>query len=181
VSVSKRKRRVRYARLAIALGLVVWGSMHSGRASAAVHSFPPEAAQGHIVRAVDPAAGRVLGGMTSQHWPVIMTLSGNEKSMDARVALDMGCTSGNDWTAPDGWSRISVPANGKVNVSQAVRPYAGSGGSVSITGGLDSLSGKLNRKRGTFSGVWELQLNFASSNGQTDSCDSGRVSFSVRL
>lgn len=181
MSVRRRKHRVRYVRLVIGLVLIVWGATHTGHASAAVHSLRPHVRQSHIARAADPTAGHVLGGMTRQHWPVIMTVAPTGKQFTAEIALDMHCTSGDTWTAPDGWFGVAIPASGSINVEQAIPSIPGSGTQDSITGGLHTLKGKLNRKRATFSGVWELKLNFASSTGQTDSCDSGPVSFSVRL
>ena len=148
MSASKRTRRVRYARLVIVAGALIWGATNSGGASAAVSSAP-HLPPNRVARAADPAAGRVLGGVTSQHWPVIMTLSSNGRQMGGQVAIDLHCTSGGSFTAWDGWTGIAVPASGSVNVEQAFPPIAGSGGSDSITGGLHTLKGKLNRKQGT--------------------------------
>ena len=43
--------------------------------------------QARIATAGDLTAGRVLGGMTAQQWPVVVMLSGNGRHMGARAAL----------------------------------------------------------------------------------------------
>jgi hypothetical protein len=146
------------------------GVTHVGKASAMPTRGP-----------VDHAAGKVLGGVTAQNWPVIVSVSSNGKKLSAQVAFDMTCTAGDAWTAPDGWIKVPIPASGTVHAVAAVPPTAGSGGQDSITGGLDTMNGKLNRRGATFSGTWELQLNFTSPSGQPDACDSGLVRFSARL
>jgi hypothetical protein len=156
------------------------GAAHVDKAGAALMN--PHFRGASMAIAGSPGAGRVLGGMTAQQLPVVMTLSRNGRQMTARVALDMHCTSGNEWVAPDGWNRITVSSSGKVHAVGPVPPVAASSPDESaITGGLDDLEGTLNRQRATFSGSWELQLNFASPTGQSDSCDSGRVRFRVQL
>jgi len=127
-----------------------------------------------------PVAGRVLGGATSQTWPVVLAISGDGKSVNAALAgLVLSCSSGASLPLVDGWAKLPIGPNGSVHAAAAIPPSSGSG--VSLTGGSHSFTGKLNRKRATFSGVWQLQLAFSLSNGQTDQCDSGRVSFSARL
>ena len=130
-----------------------------------------------------PAAGKVLGGLTSQGWPVVLKVSGNAKSIQrVRIGLEMNCTSGASFSVPDGWIRVPILRGGQVDASAAVSPSPASGGSdVSITGGTDSFSGTLNRSSGTFSGTWHQHVDFATSGGQSDSCDSGNVTFTASL
>jgi hypothetical protein len=65
-------------------------------------------------------------------------------------------------------------------VTMAIPASAGNS-TVSITGGTDTFMGRLNRAQATFTGSWQLHLNFVMSNGQTNQCDSGHVAFSARL
>jgi hypothetical protein len=127
-----------------------------------------------------PTAGHVLGGFTSQGWPVVLEISGNGKRI-ALVAtgLDMGCTSGSGGPLEDGWQQLPIRAKGKVHAAITLPPFAGA--TVSITGGSRSFSGRFNRARSAFSGQWRLHLDFKYSNGQTDHCDSGRVTFTATL
>lgn len=124
------------------------------------------------------AAGRILGGLTSARWPVVFAVTPSGKRIsEADVALDMRCTSGDQFTAPDAFFRVPIAANGSVNATQSIPAITG----TSITGGSHSLSAKLDYRHATIRGVWELHLNFAMPNGQTDQCDTGRVAFRARL
>jgi hypothetical protein len=130
-----------------------------------------------------PAAGRVLGGLTSQQSPVILDISKNSKRIDKAVTdLELNCTSGDQFWIPDSWSRSPLDSRGSASVHLTIPPDT-SGGSngVTVTGGSDTFSGKLNRKTATFSGSWQLQLTFSMSDGTTDQCDSGLVTFEAKL
>lgn len=180
MSLHTRTRRARYARI-ILMAIVGLAAAHVDKARAAV-SASAHLGQAKLATAGDLAAGRVLGGLTAQQLPMIATLSSNGRKMDTEVVFGMHCTSGDLFTTPDGWIRIRVPSSGVVHASGAIAPVpASSAKNDAITGGLDTLNGKLNPKRGIFSGSWELQLNYVSATGQSDACDSGRVSFTVRL
>jgi hypothetical protein len=127
-----------------------------------------------------PAAGKVLGGFTSQSEPIVLEISKKDKRVDlAGTALDMTCTSGDQFTTADALVRLPISKQGKVHMTLVIPPSSGS--PTSITGGTDTFSGKLNRENATFSGVWQLHLTFSLSGGQTDQCDSGRVTFKARL
>ena len=131
-------------------------------------------------RAAGPAAGRVLGGFTGQGWPVVLEISNNTKRIAlAATGLEMRCTSGVRFTAEDSWTHVAIGRNGGVQVIKKVSPMAGS--SASITGGSRSLIGVLNRRQGTFFGRWRLHLEYLTSGGQADHCDSGAVPFAARL
>jgi hypothetical protein len=178
VSSNIRRRRVRCG-LRLTVAAITVAAAHVEKASAL--PMTAHVGQARLASAGGPAAGRVLGGTTAQQLPMIVTVSSNGRRMTARVAFNMTCTSGDTFIVPDGWNRLLVPASGVVRAAGPVPPIPASGGSDSITGGFDSLSGKLNRRQAVFSGFWELQLNFSSPSGQSDACDSGRVRFSIRL
>jgi hypothetical protein len=127
-----------------------------------------------------PSAGRVLGGLTAQHDPVVIAVSSNGKRIvEADVALDMRCTSGDEFTAEDVWFGVSIETTGSVRTAGSMPPYTDSTGTLTET---HTLTGKLDRKRATFSGVWDVHLTYVpANNGQTDQCDSGGVAFRVRL
>ena len=183
LSFSRSRRVARRACLIAVAGLAagatsVAARAPSGHASAeaasarvAVAAYPTRAASG---------PGVFLGGLTSQSWPFVIELSKNGKMLrGADVGLEMTCTSGSQFGLPDSWAHLPISRNGAVDVSAAVSPSPGA--TASITGGSDSFRGKFNRKRTSFSGVWDLHLNFSMSNGQTDSCDSGQVKVAAVL
>lgn len=152
--------------------VTVLGLMALAAGSASARSLAP-----------GPAAGKFVGGFTSQGWPVVARVSSTATSIQkVRTGLNFTCTLGDNFQLGDGWIRLPVAKDGRVNAVTAIPPSAGPPGSgESLTGGTDSLSGKLNRRLGTFSGVWHMHLNFGMSNGQTDSCDSGHVTFTAGL
>ena len=143
-----------------------------------------------------PAAGRTLGGLTSQGNAIVLKISKNDQRVDAVDAgLAMTCTSGDQFLMPDGWARLPISKSGGVRVSATIPASAGGGGSGStsgsgsgsagttatFSGGTDAFSGKLDPKHATFAGVWDMHLTFALSTGQTDQCDSGQVRFKAVL
>jgi hypothetical protein len=123
-------------------------------------------------------AGTVLGGFTSQRWPVVIMMS-RDRSHITRVGigLEMRCTSGMRFGTEDGWSAVPVGSGGKVRVSAKIPPSPGSG--VSLVGGSDLFAGTLSHASTAFSGVWHLHLVFRTSDGHADTCDSGRVSLTA--
>jgi hypothetical protein len=150
----------------------------SGRTSAEA-ATARVAAEGHSSPTAT-GAGMFLGGLTSQSWPFVIQPSKNGKAVRfAAAGLEMTCTSGDQFGVPDGWAHLPISRNGAVHISGAVQPSPGS--TVSITGGNDSFTGRFNRARTEFSGVWDLHLNYSMSNGQTDSCDSGQVKVAAVL
>jgi hypothetical protein len=127
-----------------------------------------------------PADGKVLGGFTSQRWPVVLDVAQNGRSIaPIVVGLHLTCSSGNTFSLSDGFSHLMIGSHGSVHESVTLPPMSGS--PVSITGGSDVLAGRLNRSRATFAGTWQMHIDFQNSDGTTDHCDSGRVSFAARL
>jgi hypothetical protein len=125
-------------------------------------------------------AGRALGGFTTQGWPVVLEIAPGARLVTVAAAgIDMTCMSGQSFSIEDGWTLLDIAPNGRVHATAQIPPSTGQ--SVSLTGGSHSLAGKLNRKRSTFRGVWQLDLTFKSSDGQTDQCHSGRVAVAARL
>jgi hypothetical protein len=118
--------------------------------------------------------------LTAQAWPVVFAISKNETQVAGAIAaITLSCSSGQQFTVEDAWSKLRIGRAGAVHTSAIIAP-APVGSGASITGGSHSMSGKLSRRTGNFSGVWHLQLNFSTSSG-TDSCDSGEVAFRLKL
>jgi hypothetical protein len=130
-----------------------------------------------------PAAGKVLGGFTSQHEAIVLDVGKKDKRLtQVRTALNMSCTSGDQFLISDGFSNAPLAKNGSVSGTFQIPPETPTPGSTAtLTGGTDSFSGKLNAKRATFSGTWDLHMTFALTGGQTDQCDSGHVTFKASL
>lgn len=166
----------------VAVGLVALTTIApnaSGRDRAGRESLKARGATAEATARMSSAARAVfLGGFTSQNEPVVIDVAKSWKSIPMmRIAFDMRCTSGNTPAFTDFWARLPVGAHGRVRVGYTIPPSS----TNSIEGGTDSLSGTLNRRRETFSGVWRLQITFSEPNGQSDSCDSGTVAFTASL
>lgn len=122
-------------------------------------------------------SGVTLGGLTSQGWPFVLELSRTGKLVIvAATGLDMTCTSGDQFAVEDGWQLLGIAKNGLVHTTQQIPPAAGT-----LTGGSHFLTGRFDRKRLTFRGVWSLQLNFKFADGTTDQCQSGSVKLLAAL
>jgi hypothetical protein len=165
--------------LAVSMAAISTGSAKPHAGLAVMHD--PTAPVAKDALAAGPSAGNVLGGLTSQGWPVVVEISKNGKRIDqVAVGLNMTCTSGIKYGLDDGWSRLPFGAHGKIHASVVIPPSPASSGE-SFTGGSDSFTGTLNRQKSTFSGVWDLVLTYKDSTGHADKCGSGRATFSARL
>jgi hypothetical protein len=124
-----------------------------------------------------PKSMVALGGFTSQRWPVVFEVAHGGKQIPiAAVGLDLNCTSGVQFSTEDSFGHLQVAKNGRVHEVDVI-PGQGS----DFLGGSHSLTGHLDRRRGTFQGVWQLQLNFVATDGSTDNCQSGTVAFGATL
>jgi hypothetical protein len=159
----------------------------AGRATHA-HTTTSEAmvAQARLLRPATAASfstlpSPVLGGFTRQGWPIVAQMASDGSIARIGIGLDMRCTAGDQFALNDFAIRVPIGARGKVERKITIR--AGSGGSSSgpaLTGGTDTLSGHMNQDRTTFNGKWDLHLEFVLASGQTDTCDSTSVPFTVR-
>jgi hypothetical protein len=120
----------------------------------------------------------VLAGFTSQQFPVFFKLGGDGRTLTlAGIALNMTCTSGEQFVLEDGFARVPISARGKLHGSFAEPPTSGSSGAtVSAT---DSLIAHLNRSRTQLSGTWQLSAHYAFTDGTSDDCSSGPVRFTA--
>ncbi len=183
MSVHKPDQKRRRPRRVVALVLVAMAAVAS-TASARSLSDPRslQATFATAERSADaaavPAVGQVLGGFTSQGWPVVVVFAKQRKKIAViATGLDMSCTSGERLPLEDGWERLPISANGRIHAAATIPPES----TIFLTGGSHSLTGRLNPQRSVFSGVWRLHLTFKTATGQSDQCDSGRVTFTALL
>jgi hypothetical protein len=141
--------------------------------SASPAALAAVAIRAHRSVAVKPS-GKMLGGFTKRGWPVLVQLSPNGKKLaNVGTGFDMTCApSGNTFSTSDGWSGLKIGPHGAVRVSFTYTP------NQSLLGGTDTLTGHYDSKHQTFTGTWELHLNY-NLNGALDQCDSDPVTFKV--
>ena len=171
---------------AIAALVVTVSVVSSGSAKNVSRQKQLEAAAAAVTKpppALLPASGKTLGGFTSQQLPIVLQVAKKDKRLDlVGTALNMTCTSGDQLVLPDGWAKLPLSKKGVINASIQLPPSGPpSATTVTVTGGTDAFSGKLNAKKATFAGTWDLHLDFSMPNNQTDQCDSGHVTFKTVL
>jgi hypothetical protein len=185
---STHKRRPEWRHLLLVAGVtfgVAWAI--AGARALASGPGPIERAPARVafMSAQTPAhtsavsgAGTVLGGFTSQGWPVVIKMSGDHRRIvRVGIGLSMRCTSGSRFALNDGGGPLPIGAGRKVQRAATIPPAAGS--TVSVVGGSDMIAGRLKPGNTSFAGVWDLHLVFTTADGHTDTCDSGRVTFTA--
>ena len=121
-----------------------------------------------------PKPGAALGGFTQQGWPIVLEIGrGAKQIIVAATGLDLVCSSNDEFAIHDGFAHVAVAKNGTIHATEQIPARVGQ--TVSLTGGSHTLTGRLNRRRSTFRGVWTMQLTFQLADGSTDRCGSGPV------
>lgn len=171
--------------IVVAALVVVVGTASSGSAKSVSRQRQLEAVAARAMKAPAKllAAGRVLGGFTSQQLPVVMQIATKDvRATVIATALNMSCSLGDQPVVPDGWVKLPFTKAGALKASIQIPPSGPTDSSgVALAGGTDTISGKLNGKKATFSGTWDLHLDFTVPNSADDVCDSGRVGFKAIL
>ena len=123
--------------------------------------------------------GSGLGGFTSQDLPIVVKLSRDgHRIVHAGAALDLKCTSGDEFIAPDDYTSRRISRSGAFQAA-AVLPAIDIGGGETATYS-SSISGRANAARTIVSGTWRMTATFHdTSSGVDDVCRSGKVSFKV--
>jgi hypothetical protein len=185
VSNLNRRRKVRRVKLLVvgafvAIRLLVPGPAEAQDATGTYHGHVATRVSAHASSQGVLKSGMVLGGFTSQGWPVVFELSrAGRLVILGATGLDLTCTSGNQFPVEDGWQLLTVAKDGRVTGSESIPAQQGQGDT--LTGGSHSLTGRFNRQRSTFRGTWRMQLNFTNADGTSDTCQSGPVTFSLTL
>jgi hypothetical protein len=176
-------RRWRRVRRALTLALVALAAATPGAGAIGLSADTPTQVRSDAAHELLPdaaARGKVLGGFTSQGWPVVIQMTPNGKRIEMVVTgLMMTCTSGDQVPMEDAWVTLPIRSRGRVNVAETVNPSASS--PSSFAGATHSLSGKFNHARTSFTGRWHLHIAFTETSGQRVDCDSGQVGVSARI
>ena len=172
----KSRRRV-WLRLGLGAAAIALYAVAGGSAGAAViGAGPVSSARIATARAAAATPGVVLGGFTSQQYPVFFRIAPNGRMVTVgAIAISLNCTSGSQPVNSDLFTRVHINAQGRMNAASSQPPTAGPTGATYTW--TDSLTARLNRKHTLVSGVWRLAVNFSFTNGMSDECDSGPVRF----
>jgi hypothetical protein len=109
---------------------------------------------------------------------VVLPVSKNGRRLAvAAVGLDMTCTSGIRYSIEDDYSGVPIGVNSRFSASYALPPTTVTGNVV--VGGSGAMTGRLDRRHTTLSGVWHIHQTFIPPNVQRDECDSGQVKFTA--
>jgi hypothetical protein len=122
--------------------------------------------------------GGFYGGVTKQAWPVIVQVASNGKSIKHTViGLSLTCTSGRSVANSDGYKNLTLSKTGKFSAKFGPDTIDNKDGTHTVSSG--SISGKLSGNK--VSGKWQLVTidKDAAGTTTTDTCDSGKVSFSA--
>jgi hypothetical protein len=127
--------------------------------------------------AAAPAAAqaRVLGGTTSDGWPIVVEINKSGKQIvQASTGVTLNCTSGAVFSVPDGFQKMKISKKGKFGVTFGPATSDNPDGTKTVFEG--SVSGKTNKARTKASGKWQLKVTDVAATGAvTDTCDSGSV------
>jgi hypothetical protein len=166
----KGRRRSIWLRLAFGVAVTVAAHAVVGGSARAATISPA------IDAPASPAT--VLAGFTSQDYPAFFKLAGDGRKVSmAGIALELACTSGDQYVLQDEFIGLRISPNGKVHGSYAEAPTSDSDGTtVSAT---DSLTARINHRNTELSGVWQLTVHYTFTDGSSDECDSGPVRFSA--
>ena len=126
------------------------------------------------------AAGTILGGQTSQDWPIVLEMNKTgSQVVSASAGLRLTCTSGGIVNLPDGYQRLKVSSAGKFSASFGPITRRNDDGTTTDFEG--SITGKFNKARTKVSGKWEFKgTDHDAAGAVTDTCSSGSVSWSAK-
>jgi len=118
------------------------------------------------------AAGTVYGGLTTQHFPVVIETSKNGRTVvHANIGIRMTCTSGQTASTPDNYDRLSV--NGR-KFSASFGPVTNRNDDGTTTDLEGAMRGTFNKARTKVSGTWSFKATDHDTGGAiTDICSAG--------
>jgi hypothetical protein len=177
MQLQRNPARMRWARRAGVIALVALAAPPLAAAAAPRHL----ASAGPLrTGAQSSADGAVLGGLTSQDFPVVVTMTRSGKRIaEANAAINLPCETGGSFTMADSWSQVKVSKRGRFSVTFGPESQTQDDGTTVEAEG--SFAGRFNKSRTSVSGTWSLKGTFRDEAGVvTDTCDSGSVDWRAR-
>jgi hypothetical protein len=130
--------------------------------------------------AVAATVGTVLGGQTSQGWPIVVELNkAGTQVVRASAGLHLTCTSGGVVNLPDSYRKLAVSKSGSFKLKFGPTTQRNDNGTTTDYEG--SISGKLNKARTSAKGKWSLKFTEHDAAGTvTDTCVSNSASWTAK-
>jgi hypothetical protein len=138
------------------------------------------AAPASVVTPSATAVGNTYGGVTSQGFPVVVTMNATRRQVVRAVAaVDAKCTSDLALTIPDRFTKLAVTKGGKFRVVYG--PYTVRNDDGTTTDWQGRMTGALNDAKTKIVGTWRLIASDHDATGAvTDTCDTGLLTWSAR-
>ncbi len=122
--------------------------------------------------------GWVLGGSTSQEFPVVVQIDNPanvRRVVGVAAAIRLECASGGGYTVPDEYRRLKVAKRGRFQASFGPDTHRDDD---DVEG---SIQGTFNAARDRVRGAWRFEATEHDAGGAvTDTCESGRITWSAR-
>jgi hypothetical protein len=126
------------------------------------------------------AVGNTYGGVTSQGFPVFVTMNATRRQVvRAIAAIDAKCTSDLALTIPDRFTKLAVTKGGKFRVVYG--PYTVRNDDGTTTDWQGRMTGALNDAKTKIVGTWRLIASDHDATGAvTDTCDTGLLTWTAK-
>ena len=126
------------------------------------------------------AVGNTYGGVTSQGFPVFVTMNSTRRVVVREMAaIVLKCTSGGRFTVPDRFTRLNVTKGGKFRVVYG--PFTQRNDDGTTTDFQGRMTGALNDSKTKIVGTWRMITSDHDATGAvTDSCDTGLLTWSAK-
>ena len=126
------------------------------------------------------AVGNTYGGVTSQGFPVFVTMNATRRQVVREMAaIEAKCTGGGGFTTPDRFTKVPVSKGGKFRVVYG--PFTQRNDDGTTTDIQGRMTGALNDAKTKIVGTWRLIATDHDLTGAvSDSCDTGLLTWSAK-
>jgi hypothetical protein len=115
--------------------------------------------------------GAVLGGLTSNGWPVVAELTPDGHRFKRIVgAIVADCSQGGRWATPSEWRDLRISRSGAFKTSYRDTDVFDDGTQVTY---VESFAGRINRARTRLTARWSSSTTLQYPDGTVDVCDTG--------
>jgi hypothetical protein len=126
------------------------------------------------------AVGNTYGGVTSQGFPVFVTMNATRRQVVREIAaVVLKCTSGGRVSVPNRFTKLAVTKGGKFRVVYG--PFTQRNDDGTTTDVQGRMTGVLNDAKTKIAGTWRLiAIEHDLTSAVTDTCDTGLLTWSAK-